>query len=121
MKLDDRMSSTESDVVFSALADPTRRAILSIIGGEEEVTAGEIAERCSGVGRTAVSGHLRVLRLAGLVSERRDGRYRWYSVTASPADAVVGFLTSVYRHSLDDLASAVEDATDALGRASGSG
>ncbi|MEM9891346.1 MAG: metalloregulator ArsR/SmtB family transcription factor [Actinomycetota bacterium] len=107
------MSSSDSDAVFSALADPTRRSILSIIGGEREITAGEIADRCEGVGRTAVSGHLRVLRLAGLVSERREGRYRFYSVTASPADTVVSFLTSVYRHSLDDLATAVDAAAEA--------
>lgn len=115
------MSSPDSDAVFSALADPTRRAILGIIGSEGEVTAGTIAERCDGVGRTAVSGHLRVLRLAGLVSERRDGRYRWYSVTSSPANAVVEFLTTVYRHSLDDLASAMESSTDDTGRATRSG
>ncbi len=96
--------------MFAALADPTRRAVLGIIGEEGELTAGEIAKRTAGVGRTAVSGHLRVLRLAGLVAERRDGRYRYYSVTASPASTVVAFLTSVYRHSLADLASAVEEA-----------
>ena len=115
------MSTADSDAVFSALADPTRRAILSIIGSEDEVTAGTIAERCDGVGRTAVSGHLRVLRLAGLVSERRDGRYRYYSVTSSPADTVVEFLTSVYRRSLDDLANSVESTTDELGRIRASG
>lgn len=110
------MSSFKSDAVFSALADPTRRAVLSIIGDEDEITAGEIAKRCEGIGRTAVSGHLRVLRLAGLVTERRDGRYRLYSVTASPADTVVAFLASVYRHSLGDLANAVQEASDAADR-----
>ena len=103
------MSDPDSDAVFSALADPTRRAILAIIGDEGEVTAGDIADRCS-VGRTAVSGHLRVLRLAGLVTERRDGRYRLYSVTTSPADAVVAFLSSVYRNSLGDIVSAADEA-----------
>ena len=115
------MSCGDSDALFSARADPTRRSILRIIGEEGEITAGELAERCEGVGRTAVSGHLRVLRLAGLVNERRDGRYRRYSVTASPADTVVAFLTSVYRHSLEDLASAVEDAADEVDRQAESG
>lgn len=114
------MSGSDSDAVFSALADPTRRAILSIIGAEGEITAGTIAERCEGVGRTAVSGHLRVLRLAGLVAERRDGRFRFYSVTTSPADTVVSFLTSVYQHSLSDLANAVEEAVDSTERAADS-
>ncbi len=105
------MSPSNSDAVFSALADPNRRAILSLIGEHEELTAGEIAARFNSVGRTAVSSHLRILRLAGLIAERRAGRFRHYSVTSSPADAVVAFLTSVYQNSLDQLASAVQDAT----------
>ena len=111
------MTSANSDAIFSALADPTRRAILSLIGEHEELTAGEIASRFDGVGRTAVSSHLRILRLAGLIAERRDGRFRHYSVTSSPADAVVAFLTSVYQNSLDQLASAVKDASAAAGSA----
>ena len=102
------MANSDSDAVFSALADPTRRAILSLIGEHEELTAGEIAARFDSVGRTAVSSHLRILRLAGLVAERRNGQFRHYSVTSTPADAVVAFLTSVYQHSLEQLASAVE-------------
>ena len=57
-----------------------------------------------------MSSHLRILRLAGLVAERRDGRFRHYSVTPTPADAVVAFLTSVYQNSLEQLASAVQGA-----------
>ena len=109
------MTPSNSDAIFSALADPTRRAILSLIGEHEELTAGEIAGRFDAVGRTAVSSHLRILRLAGLIAERRDGRFRHYSVTSSPADAVVAFLTSVYQNSLDQLASAVQDASGAGG------
>ncbi len=104
------MAPSDSDAIFSALADPTRRAILSLIGEHEELTAGEIAAHFDSLGRTAVSSHLRILRLAGLVAERRDGRFRHYSVTSSPADAVVAFLTSVYQNSLEQLASAVQGA-----------
>ncbi len=101
------MADPRSDAIFSALADPTRRAILSVIGADGELTVGEIVERCQMVGRSAISGHLRVLRLAGLVVERREGRYRLYSVTESPIDTVVSFLNSVYRRSLTGLADAV--------------
>lgn len=104
------MAPSDSDAIFSALADPTRRAILSLIGEREELTAGEIAAHFDSLGRTAVSSHLRILRLAGLVAERRDGRFRHYSVTSTPADAVVAFLTSVYQNSLEQLASAVQGA-----------
>ena len=44
------------------------------------------------------------------MAERRDGRFRHYSVTPTPADAVVAFLTSVYQNSLEQLASAVQGA-----------
>ena len=104
------MAPSDSDAIFSALADPTRRAILSLIGEHEELTAGEIAAHFDSLGRTAVSSHLRILRLAGLVAERRDGRFRHYSVTSTPADAVVAFLTSVYQNSLEQIASAVQGA-----------
>lgn len=104
------MKTSESDAVFAALADPTRRAILSLIGEHSELTAGEIAARFDTVGRTAISSHLRILRLAGLIAERRDKQFRHYSVTSSPADAVVRFLTSLYQNSLDDLADAVKHA-----------
>ena len=113
------MTTSNSDAIFSALADPTRRAILSLIGEHEELTAGEIAAQFDAVGRTAVSSHLRILRLAGLIAERREGRFRHYSVTSSPADAVVAFLTSVYQNSLDQLASAVQDASSVGGATSG--
>lgn len=106
------MAPSDSDAIFSALADPTRRAILSLIGEQEELTAGEIAAQFDAVGRTAVSAHLRILRLAGLLAERRDGRFRHYSVTSTPADAVVAFLTSVYQNSLEHLASAVQGAAE---------
>ena len=109
------MATSDSDAIFSALADPTRRAILSLIGEHEELTAGEIVAHFDSPGRTAVSSHLRILRLAGLVAERRDGGFRHYSVTPTPADAVVAFLTSVYQNSLEQLASAVQDASAAGG------
>lgn len=105
------MNRSESDAVFAALADPTRRAILSLIGEHRELTAGEIAARFDNVGRTAISSHLRILRLAGLITERRDKQFRHYSVTSSSADAVVKFLTSLYQNSLDDLATAVRQAS----------
>ena len=113
------MAPSDSDAIFSALADPTRRAILSLVGEHEELTAGEIAAHFDTLGRTAVSSHLRILRLAGLVAERREGRFRHYSVTPTPADAVVAFLTSVYQNSLEQLASAVQDASAAGGAAAG--
>lgn len=97
----------DSSPIFEAMADPTRRQILMLLADGER-TASEIAGEIDSVGRTGVSSHLRVLRNAGLVNERRQGRYRWYSVNPVAADEVVRFLASVYRSAFADLKSAVE-------------
>jgi DNA-binding transcriptional ArsR family regulator len=68
--------------VFTAIADPTRRAILDAIRGRER-SAGEIASLFP-VSRPAVSRHLRVLRQAGLVRERRVAQARLYSLEPAP-------------------------------------
>ncbi|HEY0933904.1 MAG TPA: metalloregulator ArsR/SmtB family transcription factor [Trebonia sp.] len=67
---------TPAQGAFDALSDPTRRAILDFLARSGEVTAGTIADAVDEVGRTAVSSHLRVLRTAGLVEERKQGRFR---------------------------------------------
>jgi ArsR family transcriptional regulator, arsenate/arsenite/antimonite-responsive transcriptional repressor len=91
------------DPAFEALADPTRRAILMFLADRGEAAAGVIANGVRSVGRTAVSSHLRVLRVAGLVSDRRDGRFRFYSVESGAADGVVQFLAALYRRPLAEL------------------
>jgi DNA-binding transcriptional ArsR family regulator len=60
----------------AAVADPIRRRVLELVR-DEELPAGRIADEFD-VSRPAVSRHLRVLREAGLVQERRDGRQRLY-------------------------------------------
>ncbi|HEV7921759.1 MAG TPA: metalloregulator ArsR/SmtB family transcription factor [Thermoanaerobaculia bacterium] len=62
--------------VFQAIADPTRRQLLEMLG-EGDRTVGELADAFE-VTLSAISQHLRVLRLAGLVSEERQGRQRVY-------------------------------------------
>jgi DNA-binding transcriptional ArsR family regulator len=67
--------------VFSAIANPTRRRILEMLR-EGARAAGEIAAEFD-LNRPAVSEHLQVLRLAGLVSEEARGRQRLYSLNAA--------------------------------------
>ncbi|TCK21498.1 ArsR/SmtB family transcription factor [Pseudonocardia endophytica] len=99
-----------ADLAFDALADPVRREILGVLAEEDETSAGALAERITSVGRTAVSTHLRVLRVAGLVTERREGRFRYYSIDPSGAAAeVIRLLHGLFRDSLRDARSAVED------------
>jgi DNA-binding transcriptional ArsR family regulator len=68
-----------SDVdIFKVLADPTRRAVLERLASAE-MTATELREGFA-ISQPAMSQHLAVLRSAGLVSERREGRFSRYRV-----------------------------------------
>lgn len=64
--------------IFKVLADPTRRAVLERLASAE-MTATQLREGFA-ISQPAMSQHLAVLREAGLVSERRDGRYVNYRV-----------------------------------------
>ncbi len=64
--------------IFKALADPTRRALLERLA-EGEQTATQLREGFA-MTQPAMSQHLAVLRSAGLVSERREGRYAHYRI-----------------------------------------
>jgi DNA-binding transcriptional ArsR family regulator len=76
--------------VFRAIADETRRALLDRLNDNEE-SVGALAEKFD-VSLPAISQHLKVLRNAGLVTERRSGRERLYSLDPAPLAAVVDWL-----------------------------
>jgi DNA-binding transcriptional ArsR family regulator len=65
--------------VFAALADPTRRQVLGLLGGQGELTATALADRLP-ISRQAIVKHLTVLGEAGLVAGRRVGREVRYAV-----------------------------------------
>jgi DNA-binding transcriptional ArsR family regulator len=77
MKAEDQLS-----VVFAALADPTRRAILSRLA-DGDATVTELAEPFP-ISLPAVSRHLKVLERAGLISRSRAGQWRSSSLEATP-------------------------------------
>src|ERR1700704_1943538 len=64
--------------LFRSLADPTRRAIFERLTRKGEQTVWMLTEQ-SGISQPAVSKHLAVLKQAGLVRDRRDGRQTHYS------------------------------------------
>jgi len=101
--------ATDREAAFSALADPTRRAVLDLLRAGTR-PAGEIA-RAFPVSRPAISKHLRILRRAHLVEERREGRHRMYQLNPEPLKAVDSWLEH-YRNfwsaSLNNLKSFVE-------------
>lgn len=77
---------------FTAIACPTRRQLLDLLK-EGERTVSALTEAL-GVSQPAVSQHLAALRDAGLVKERRDGRYRHYRLRADPLASVLRWLRS---------------------------
>ena len=75
---------SNADLVFGALADATRRAILELLREREGMPAGQIAANFRQISRPAVSKHLRVLRAAGLVRSHDRGREIHYALDARP-------------------------------------
>jgi DNA-binding transcriptional ArsR family regulator len=78
------------DAVFRAIADPTRREILSLLRSGRK-TVGEIAENFP-TSRPAISKHLRLLRAAGLVVTDPDGTARICELNAKPLRAINDWL-----------------------------
>ncbi len=95
------------DTVIQAIAEPRRRAILRLLQGAER-TAGEIAAQFE-VTRPAISQHLQVLASAGLVSVRREGTRRLYSVRQTGLAELRAFLDEFWDARLLLLRQAAED------------
>jgi len=94
------------ETALRALSDPGRRRILTLVRDEEH-SAGEIAAEFT-VSWPAVSQHLRVLKEAGLVTERRDGTRRLYRARPEGLDDVRAFLDEFWDDKLENLKREVE-------------
>src|SRR5690349_8856715 len=98
-------SEERLDVVFGALADGTRRAILSRLA-DGEATVNELVA-LSDLSQPTVSKHLKVLERAGLVSRGRDAQFRPVRLQAEPlatASQWLGDYRRFWEESLDQLA-----------------
>jgi DNA-binding transcriptional ArsR family regulator len=95
-----------TDAVLRALAEPRRRRILTLVR-DHELPAGEIAEHFD-ITPQAVSQHLRVLKDAGLLRERRDGTRRLYAIRPEAIGPVRAYLEDLWPSSLDRLRATVE-------------
>jgi DNA-binding transcriptional ArsR family regulator len=96
------MRPPQENDVFHAIAHPARRRMLVLLK-QGERAAGALAEPF-GMSLPAVSQHLKVLKEAALVSERREGRQRIYRLLPQPLRAVVSWareLDLVWSHRLD--------------------
>jgi ArsR family transcriptional regulator len=88
------MKVTDVDVLASqklkAVADETRMSILRQLGGEECCVC-DLTDAL-GIGQSLLSFHLRILKEAGLISDRREGRWAYYAMNA---DAVRELATTI--------------------------
>jgi len=91
----------------AAIADPIRRHVLELVR-DDELTAGAIAANFS-VSRPAVSRHLRILREAGLLQERRSGRERLYRADPAPLAELRSWLDGYWAGRLQALKQLAEE------------
>ena len=84
-------AATQLTDVLKTLADPTRRAVFERIAREGEIAATGLVQG-SKVSQPAVSQHLRALRDAGLVAERREGRHIHYRVAPKGLGPLIDWL-----------------------------
>ena len=92
------------DTVFKALADPTRREILRLLGqsapgapGGGEMTAGQLAQSFD-ISGPSMSHHFNVLKSADLISARRDGQQILYALNTTVFQDVLAMLFEVFGH-----------------------
>ena len=94
------------DSVLAAMSDPTRRAVLEMLR-EGPRSVAQIAKDLP-VSRPAVSQHLKVLKRADLVFERRDGTRRLYGVDAAGLEALRSYLEDFWANALAEFKTAAD-------------
>jgi DNA-binding transcriptional ArsR family regulator len=97
--------------VMKTLADPTRRAVFERIASDGEIAATALV-KASKVSQPAVSQHLRALRDAGLVVERREGRHIYYRPAPkglAPLIDWLGYYEKFWRERFENLEKLLED------------
>ena len=96
---------TTQDTLFRTLADPTRRAIFERLCREGEKTVGVLTAG-AGVSQPVVSKHLSVLKQAGLVRDRHEGRLTHYSAQLGALSPLVDWtreMAGFWQSRFDDL------------------
>jgi DNA-binding transcriptional ArsR family regulator len=78
------------NLLFKALNDPTRRAILELLK-DKDLTAGEIADQFH-ISWPSISHHLELLKRAGLVISVKEGQYVYYSINTTVMDEMLKWL-----------------------------
>src|SRR5580693_56250 len=89
-----------TDLVFKALADPTRRKILHLLN-EGDKTAGQLAEQFE-ISAPSMSHHFNILKQADLIYARREGQMIYYSLNTTVFQDLVGVVFDLFGASLRD-------------------
>jgi DNA-binding transcriptional ArsR family regulator len=97
--------SQPHDILFKTLADPTRRAIFERLCRDGDLTVGALTAQ-AGVSQPAVSKHLGVLKQAGLVRDRHQGRQTHYSARLDALAPLIDWtrqMAGFWENRFDDL------------------
>jgi len=100
------MVTYSADPMFRAFADPTRRAVLEYLLGKPH-NVNELADKFD-VTRPAISKHLRILKEARVVRERRDGRNRIYELNPEGLKALREYFDQFWGDALEAFKRAAE-------------
>jgi DNA-binding transcriptional ArsR family regulator len=106
--------ATDIAVVMRVLADPTRRAVFEQIAEAGELTVGALTER-NDVSQPAISQHVRALKEAGLLGERREGRlvhYRCQPRGLAPLADWLGYYAAFWRERFTNLRAVLKEMDD---------
>src|SRR3989475_13087552 len=96
------------EAAVEAIASPRRRQILRLVWGAER-SAGDIASTIHDVSWPAVSQNLRVLKIAGLITERRQGTHRYYKADRRALGPLEVILRQMWTRDLDRLRELAEE------------
>jgi len=97
--------------VYMAIADPTRRKLIRLLADTDEAPLHELTPQFE-MGRTAVSKHLTILKKAGLVSDRKNGRETRYQLNAAPLQEIkdwVSFYEKFWTDNVSNLKKLLEE------------
>ena len=99
--------SADQDLIFRSLSDPTRRAMFERLCRQGELTVAELTTQ-SGISQPGVSKHLNLLKEAGLIRARHQGRQTYYSPQLNALAPLVDWtreMAGFWQNSLDQLES----------------
>jgi DNA-binding transcriptional ArsR family regulator len=104
------VDANQDEVAWAALGDPSRRAIVASLA-EQPRAVGELAARLP-ISRPAVSQHLKVLKDAGLVSERAEGTRRIYRLNPTAVAALRDQLDTYWQRALAGYKDVAQDSQE---------